>query len=324
MHHPSAIKATDNDRRDEHAGILARFRVRFARNDLPWRAIATFLTPALIFYFAFTVYPIIKTFHNSLLHIRPRGVDEFVGFRNFATLAADPTFWKSVGNTALWTALGPVLDVATGLLLALCLYAGVPLKRFFRVAWFTPALISYVVVAILWSWIYNYDWGVPNQLLRMLGLPDWQRQWLGDPSNATLSLIVVSSWKWAGFNMIVCLAAMHGIPSEVVEAAELDNCGWFKKLYFVIIPMIRPTIVGLYVLDIVGKMMVFELPWIMTGGGPLWSTETVSTYLYKRAFRWNTFDLGYPSAIAVVWFGAMLAIILVFMVFFRRRDKLEY
>jgi raffinose/stachyose/melibiose transport system permease protein len=322
MHRPPAINIIDH--RHRIAAEFARFLVRFNREQLPWRAIVAFLAPALIFYFTFTVYPVIKTFHNSLLQIRPRGPEEFVGFRNFAMLAADPTFWKSAGNTAIWTALGPVLDVTTGLLLALCLFAGVPLKRFFRIAWFTPALLSYVVVAILWSWIYNYDWGVPNQLLRAVGLPGWQRQWLGDPSLATLSLIVVSSWKWAGFNMIVCLAAMHGLPSEVLEAAELDNCGWFKKLYFVIIPMIRPTIVGLYALDLVGKMMVFDLPWIMTGGGPLWSTETVSTYLYKRAFRWNTFDLGYPSTIAVVWFAVILATIVLFTVLFRRREKLEY
>jgi multiple sugar transport system permease protein/raffinose/stachyose/melibiose transport system permease protein len=323
MHRAPKIQV-GGESHEASAGILARLRAHFARQDLPWLAIVVFLAPALIFYVAFTIYPIFKTFHNSVLHIRPRGAEEFVGFRNFAVLTADPVFWKSVGNTTIWTALGPVLDVVTGLFLALCLYAGVPLKRFFRVAWFTPALISYVVVAILWNWIYNYDWGVPNELLRTLGFSSWRRQWLGDPSSATLSLIVVSSWKWAGFNMIVCLAALHGLPAEILQAAELDNCGWFKKLYFIIIPMIGPTLVGLYILDLVGKMMVFDLPWIMTGGGPLWSTETVSTYLYKRAFRWNTFDLGYPSTIAVVWFAVILATTLVFVKLFRRRHKLEY
>jgi multiple sugar transport system permease protein/raffinose/stachyose/melibiose transport system permease protein len=304
--------------------IFARLRSAFSRDEVPWIAVAAFLAPALIFYFAFTVYPIIRTFHNSLLLIRPRGTDEFVGLHNFATLAADPRFWTAVGNTAIWAIVAPALDVSIGLTLALCLYVGVPLSRFLRVAWFTPTLISYVVIAILWSWIYNYDWGIPNQLLRALGLPGWQRQWLGDPASATLSLIVVSAWKWAGMNMIVCLAALHGLPSEVLEASELDNCGWFQKIYFIVLPMIAPTIVGLFILDIVGKMMVFDLPWIMTGGGPLWSTETVSTYLYKRAFRWNTFDLGYPSAIAVVWFALILITTVGFRLLFRRRDKLEY
>ena len=92
----------------------------------------------------------------------------------------------------------------------------------------------------------------------------------------------------------------------MLGAAELDNCGWFAKLVYIIIPMLRPTLVNLLVLSFIGKMMMFDLVWIMTGGGPLWSTETVSTYVYKRAFDWNTFDLGYPSAIAVLWFFMIL------------------
>jgi ABC-type sugar transport system permease subunit len=323
MDRPSTLKAAEGPGLTGGGG-LARLCARFSRHEVPWIAVAMFLSPALIFYLAFTVYPIIRTFHNSLLFIRPRGMEEFVGLHNFVTLAGDRRFWTSVSNTAIWAVFAPILDVTIGLFLALCLYAGVPFSRFLRIAWFTPTLISYVVIGILWSWIYNYDWGVPNQILRTFGAPGWQRQWLGDPDSATLSLILVSSWKWAGFNMIVCLAALHGLPSEVLEASELDNCGWYKKIYFIVLPMIAPTIVGLFILDIVGKMMVFDLPWIMTGGGPLWSTETVSTYLYKRAFRWNTFDLGYPSAIAVVWFALILITTLAFKVLFRRRDKLEY
>jgi len=173
------------------------------------------------------------------------------------------------------------------------LYAGVPFARFFRIAWFTPVLISYVVVGILWVWIYNYDWGVANALLIWLGLPGLVHSWLGDPNTALWAIILTHAWKWAGFNMIVCLAALHSLPSEVLEAAELDNCGWLKKLIFIIIPMLRPTLAGLFILALIGKMKVFDLVWIMTSGGPLWSTETVSTYVYKRAFGWNTFDLGY-------------------------------
>src|SRR5256885_7996807 len=138
-------------------------------------------------------------------------------------------------------------------------------------------LISYVVVAIMWTWIYNYDWGLVNNGLRAVGLPGWQRSWLGEPSTALSALIFVDVWKWAGFNMIVCLAALHSLPSEVLEASELDNCGWFAKLWFIIIPMVRSTLVGLLVLGFIGKMKVFDLVWITTRGGPLWSTETVST-----------------------------------------------
>lgn len=284
-----------------------------------------FLTPALLIYAAFTAYPVVRTFYNSLHLIRPRGQSEFVGLANYVELlTSDAIFWKAVANTMTWAGVAPLIDVAAGLLLALCLYARVPLARFFRVAWFTPVLISYVVVAILWMWIYNYDWGIANALLRAVGLGSLAHSWLGDPNTALWALIFAHAWKWAGFNMVVCLAALHAVPSEVVEAAELDNCGWFKKLWFILIPMIRPTLINLLILAFIGKMKVFDLVWIMTQGGPLWSTETVSTYVYKRAFQWNTFDLGYPSAIASVWFVVVLAFVLGLSLLFRQRDKLEY
>lgn len=307
--------------------LLLRWRTGLPRDptQASWRVLMLFLTPALLIYAAFTAYPVVRTFYNSLHLIRPRGQNEFVGFANYVELlTSDAIFWKAVANTMTWAGVAPLIDVATGLLLALCLYARVPLARFFRVAWFTPVLISYVVVAILWMWIYNYDWGIANALLRAVGLGSLAHSWLGDPNTALWALIFAHAWKWAGFNMVVCLAALHAVPSEVVEAAELDNCGWFKKLWFILIPMIRPTLINLLILAFIGKMKVFDLVWIMTQGGPLWSTETVSTYVYKRAFQWNTFDLGYPSAIASVWFVVVLAFVLGLSLLFRQRDKLEY
>ena len=145
--------------------------------------------------------------------------------------------------------------------------------RFFRIAWFTPVLMSYVVVGIVWVWMYNYDWGAVNALLRWLGLGSLVQAWIGDPKIALPSLIFVTTWMWAGFNMVVLLAALHSLPSEVIEAAELDNCGWGAKLWHIIIPLVRPTLLNLLVLSFIGKMKIFDLVWITTQGGPLWSTE---------------------------------------------------
>ena len=290
----------------------------------PWYVLITFLAPALLVYAAFTAYPVARTFYNSFLNVQDLSSTEFVGLANYIELASDTTFWMAVSNTMIWSLVAPALDVTTGLLLALCLYAGVPFARFFRVAWFTPVLLSYVVVAIMWMWIYNYDWGVLNIVLRALGLDALTASWIGDPDLALGSLIVTHSWKWAGFNMVVCLAALHSLPREVIEAAELDACGWWRKLIYIIIPMLRPTLLNLLVLAFIGKMKVFDLVWIMTQGGPLWATETVSTYVYKRAFNWNTFDLGYPSAIAVVWFIVVLVFVAGLMWLFRQRERLEY
>jgi ABC-type sugar transport system permease subunit len=239
-------------------------------------------------------------------------------------LAQDEIFWRSVRNTITWASISPLAEVSAALILALALYAKVPGARFFRVAWFTPVLMSYIVVGILWVWIYNFDWGPVNAALRAIGLAGWAKAWLGNPNTALPSLIAVTTWMWIGFNMVVLLAALHSLPKEVIEAAELDNCGWAQKFVYVILPLIWPTVLNLIVLSFIGKMKIFDLVWITTRGGPLWSTETVSTYVYKRAFEWSTFDLGYPSTIATVWFVIVLTTVLTLTLALRQRSKLEY
>jgi len=306
--------------------LKAKVFSRNSRRDLarPMGAIVSFLLPSLTVYAAFTAYPVLRTLYNSLHHVLPGRPNVFIGSENYIQLFNDDFFWQAVRNTLVWACTAPLLEQVLAILLALALYAKIPGARFFRIVWFAPVLMSFVVVGIIWMWIFNFDWGAVNLILRSLGLEHWVRSWLGDPSTALPSLIFVTTWMWTGFNMVVLLAALHSLPSEVLEAAELDNCSWMKKLWFVIIPLIRPTILNLVVLSFVGKMKVFDLVWIMTKGGPLWSTETVSTYVYKRAFEWSTFDLGYPCAIASVWFIIVLAGVLLLTFLFRQRGKLEY
>ena len=290
-----------------------------------WSSIFTFLTPALAMYLLLTMYPMAKTFYNSLHAKSTQHTRQFVGLDNFRTaLTRDRVFWISVRNTAIFSVAGTIADVFGGLLLALWLFGRIPFARFWRVVWFTPVLISYVVVGVIWTWIYDYDWGVVNTLLRGIGLGSMARAWLGDPSTALWAVMVTHAWKWAGFNMIVLLAALYSLPADVLSAAELDACGWLAKVRYVILPIIWPVLLSLVILSFVGKMMVFDVVWIMTRGGPLWSTETVSTYVYKRAFDWNTFDLGYPSAIAVLWFVMILAFVVLMTVLMRRRDRIEF
>ena len=301
-----------------------RTPLRSARHA-SWPTVALFLGPGLALYLAFVIHPAALTFHDSFYTIRLPHGQEFQGLANFRQiLGEDAVFWKAARNTAIFSIFGTVADVAGGLLLALLLYAGVPLSRFYRVVWFTPVLMSYVVVGIIWVWIYDYDWGVVNLVLRAVGLGALERSWLGDPDTALWAVLVTHLWKWLGFNMIICLAALHALPKDVLGAAELDNCGWWAKLTRIIIPMLRPTLVNLLVLSLIGKMMVFDLVWIMTGGGPLWSSETVSTYVYKRAFAWNTFDLGYPSAVAVLWFLMILVFVALAATLLRQRDRMEF
>jgi ABC-type sugar transport system permease subunit len=300
-------------------------RGRLPAQSPAWIPIVIFIAPALIIYADFTLFPVLKTIYNSLHVMKPHNAVEFVGLGNYrALLTHDDVFWKAVKNTAIVALFGTVFDVAYGLLLALLLFAKIPLARFWKIVWFSPVLISYVVVGIIWVWIYDYDWGFVNTGLRLVGLGSLEHAWLGDPHTALWAVLATQVWKWAGFNMIVFLAALYALPEDVLGAAELDHCGWLAKLFYIILPMLRPTVVSLLVLSFVGKMMVFDVVWIMTRGGPLWSTETVSTYVYKRAFDWNTFDLGYPSAIAVLWFAMILAFVALLISLLRQRDKMEY
>ncbi len=308
---------------DDHA--LRNKRSSGAESSPAWIPILMFLAPALIIYAGFTLFPVLKTIYNSAHVMKPHNVVEFVGLGNYRVLLAhDEVFRKAVANTAIFSVFGTICDVGCGLLLALCLFARVPLARFWKIVWFSPVLISYVVVGIIWVWIYDTDWGIVNIVLRGLGLGSLAHSWLGDPHTALWAVLLTQIWKWAGFNMIVFLAALYALPSDVLGAAELDHCGWLAKLYYIIIPMLRPTVVSLLVLSFVGKMMIFDVVWIMTRGGPLWSTETVSTYVYKRAFDWNTFDLGYPSAVAVLWFAMILVFVALITSLLRQRDRMEY
>jgi ABC-type sugar transport system permease subunit len=296
-----------------------------------WRpegvAVVLFLGPAMVLFLVFVLYPVVLTFYNSFHTLRADlgFKTEFVGLANFTEiLQEDEVFRRAVVNTLVWGVAGAVLEISFGLVLAACLYFRVPFHRLFRTLWFTPVLMSYPVVGIIWLWYFNYDWGVINSLLRMVGLGSLAQAWLSNPATALPSLIVVTTWMWTGFNMVVLLAALHAIPQEYVDAARVEGATPLQIVLRVLVPLARPTIVNLLILSFIGKMKQFGLVWVMTRGGPLWATETVATYVVKRAFHWRTFDLGYPSAIAVIWFLIVLALSLLLTRMLQRRVLVQY
>jgi multiple sugar transport system permease protein/raffinose/stachyose/melibiose transport system permease protein len=286
-----------------------------------------FLAPTLVLYLAFIIYPVVRTIYNSfnVLHMERGMAQEFVGLRHYTELlTTDKTFQLAVQHSLVWAFVSPVLEISLAFLLALTLYSGVPLGRFFRMAWFSPMLLSYVVVGIVWRWIYNYDWGIANALLRSMGLNALATNWLGNLTTVLPALILVSTWMFTGFNMVVLLAALHSIPPELIEAARIDGAGGLRVVVRIILPLLRDTVASLAILCFIGKMKIFDLVWVMTKGGPMWGSETVATYVIKRAFHWNTLDLGYPSAVAVLWFVVIFACSLLWFRLLRRRVTLEY
>jgi ABC-type sugar transport system permease subunit len=307
--------------------VRARVTARRPRPRRPWGAIAVFVGPTLALYLAFTIYPVLVTFYNSFHTLRMDlgMLYDFVGLQHFQEiLTSDEVFWKAARNSLTWALVAPVIDIPLALALALTLHARVPFAKFFRTVWFTPVLMSYPVVGVIWLWVYNYDWGMANLALRAVGLGRYAEAWLASPATALPALILVTTWMFAGFNMVVLLAAIHAIPRDYLEAARVDGATGWGRLCYVMVPLLRPTIVNLAILDFIGKMKQFALVWVMTRGGPMWGTETVATYVVKRAFEWKTLDLGYPSAIAVLWFVIIFGLSCAFTRVLQRREALEF
>lgn len=306
---------------------MVRENVRAPRPRRPWGSIAMFLCPALFFYFAFIIYPVLVTFFNSF-HILRQDLGltyEFVGLQHFTEiLGGDEVFWRAARNSLTWAVVAPIVDIPLALALAFVLHSKVPFAKFFRTVWFTPLLMSYPVVGVIWLWVYNYDWGMANLVLRMIGLGAYAEAWLANPVTALPALILVTTWMFTGFHMVILLTAMHTIPQEYLEAAWVDGAGPWHRTFHIIIPLLRPIIVNLIILDFIGKMKQFALVWIMTRGGPMRGTETVATYVIKRAFEWKTLDLGYPSAIAVIWFVIIFGLSVGLMRFLQRKEALEF
>ena len=272
----------------------------------PWGAIVMFIAPAMIYYTIFVLYPLLATFYYSMSTIAPSGgklVTTFVGFQNYIDLLQDEIFFRAAGNTLLWGAVGPAIEMLAAIVLAMVVYFRTPLHRFFRVAWFTPILVSGVIVGLVFRWVFNFDWGILNVGLRAVGLDELALNWLGRRDSPIWVVIFVHFWATFGYSFILMLAGLSAISNELLEAAYIDGASRLKAIWYVLLPLLRPTAITVLILSFLGKMHAFHVVWVLTNGGPLHFSETVATYVQKRAFGWSSFDLGYPSAISVVWFG---------------------
>ncbi len=275
-------------------------------NPRRWGTILLFIAPAMIFYTIFVLYPLLATFYYSMSNIAPVGgklVTTFVGLLNYRELFDDQIFFLAARNTLLWGIVGPLLEMLVATSLSMAVYFQVPFHRFYRVAWFTPILVSGVIVGLVFRWIFNYDWGILNVGLRAIGLEEFALNWLGRRDTPIWVVIFVHFWATFGFSFVLLLAGLSAIPGELVEAAYIDGASKYQAVWHILLPLLRPTALTVLILSFMGKMHAFHVVWVLTNGGPLHFSETIATYVQKRAFGWSSFDLGYPSAISVVWFG---------------------
>lgn len=273
----------------------------------PTRAISPylFLTPALAVFGLAVLLPMVLTIGYSFTVWNGFGPMTFVGLDNYATAVGDPTFRDSFIHVVQYIVATLFLEVLVGLGLAGLVHLR-PGRLWFRVAIFTPVMLPMVVVAILWSFVYNPDFGLVNAGLAAVGLEGLQRIWLGDPSTALLAVSLVSGWVFAGFYMMIFYAAFRQIPSEAVEAARLDGAGEWALFTRIKVPMIRRVVWVTVLLCVTGGFQGFDLFFVLTNGGPYGATEIPTTYLVKTVFRNG--DVGYGSAMAVILTAIVLGV----------------
>ncbi|BCJ64091.1 carbohydrate ABC transporter permease [Polymorphospora rubra] len=294
------------------------------RNLSRYRAALLFVGPSVVLLTVFVVAPILVAAVASLTDLDLRGLRdlssvEFIGLDNYRRLFTDSLFGTAALNTVLYVVLGVPLIVVFAMGIALLLNFGTSrLYSGLRAAYFLPAITNIVAVAVVWGYLYNTDSGLLNYLLSIGGVEPVP--WLDQPFVAKLSLILVGVWKGAGFNMIIFLAALQGIPKDYYEAAELDGAGAWHKLTKITIPLLRYATFFVTVTTTIAWIQFFEEPFVMTDGGPLDGTISVALFIYQNGF--NLSDFGYASAASVLLF---LSVLLVTAVQFRlRRADVEY
>jgi len=282
-------------------------------NDHP----VLFVLPALGLMLVVAVYPLITTFWLSLRDEFPIfHLSCFVGLSHYVTLWNDPRFWQSLANTAYFTAVSVSAEVALGLGVALLLHQVFPARGLIRGLVLMPWFIPTVVAARLWEWIYHPHFGVLNALLLQGGLITTGLNWLGQPTLALHAAVVADVWKTMPFAVLLILAGLQTVPGDLYRAARVDGATAAQTFWHITLPWLVPA-VGITVLfRTLDALRVFDVVYVLTGGGPANTTETLSIYTYRLSFQ--TLEFGYGAALAVVTFIIILVVSL-FLQFLLRR-----
>ncbi|MGE5528437.1 MAG: carbohydrate ABC transporter permease [Patescibacteria group bacterium] len=222
----------------------------------------------------------------------------YVGGRNYVELFRDPLFTRSMLNTVYYTAVSVPVGTFASLLIALAMNQKVKGILAYRTAFFAPVVTSVTAIALVWSWIYSPDFGLLNYVLGWFGVrgPDW----LSSTVWAMPAVIITSIWWGLGYDMVIFLAGLQGIPDIYYEAAKIDGAGAFRQFTHVTLPLITPSIFFVLVMSLIGSLQVFEQTYIMTKGGPAYATTTIFYYLYLNGFKY--FKMGYASAMSYILF----------------------
>jgi ABC-type sugar transport system permease subunit len=283
-----------------------------------WNALYGYLfaVPALLFLLVFIAYPLMESIRMSLFRWDGLTPPDFRGLSNYQFLFLEDTvFWRSVGNTLLYSALSVTGIVGIGFLLAIAIERRVGGWPAYKIIWFLPVILSQTVVSILWAKFYDPTGGLINDFLALIGVGNNAIEWLGNPDLVMYSATFVSVWQYAGYSMILLLAAMEGVPVSVHDAATIDGVGPVRRVVSITFPMIRPVFSVVVMLILINSLKTFDTIYVLTGGGPGDASTVLSIHLYKNAFQFYSF--GYASTIATVMFIILFTVGLVYQRFLR-------
>jgi multiple sugar transport system permease protein len=269
---------------------------------------------------AFSVLPLFYIGYLSLVNLKTgQLVGGFVGLENYhfvlETPATSTVFW----NTFYFSTLSVVLSLFIGVVIALLMDSKLPFSKLLIAAVILPWAIPEVVNALVWKWVFDYNWGALNALLKALGIIDTYQSWFSDGTTAMHCLIFAYSWKIVPFVVIINFAALRAIPSELVESAQIDGAGWFALLWHVRLPLILPALAVALLFCVIFSMRAFDLVYLLTKGGPGEATSVLSYYTYATTFEFG--DIGAGSAISVMLAGATLVATAVYWHLLQRLER---
>ncbi|MEH6840059.1 sugar ABC transporter permease [Priestia megaterium] len=280
-----------------------------AKNRIKWRenvVAYTFLGPALLLLLLFLIIPAIMSVYYAFTdyYLLTPDTRKFVGLDNFINLFKDPIFLKSLANTLKFVVWVIPLQIGAALGLALLLNKQRKANTFFKVAYFSPVVMSLVVISVLWLYLLNPNEGIINNVLTYFGVS--AQPFLTSPKQAMFTIVFVSAWQGAGFQMLIFLAGLQNIPGDVYEAAQLDGMNKWQRFIYITLPLLKPTSIFIFITTLIGAFKLLVQPMVMTQGGPVNSTMTVVYYIYQTGFTDRM--VGYASSIALL-FGTIIGLV---------------
>ncbi|UNZ49839.1 carbohydrate ABC transporter permease [Agrobacterium tumefaciens] len=263
-----------------------------------------FVIPALVVISAVIVFPWVFTLWMSAHRWTLGQEQSFIGFENYIRLASDIRFWESLWHTLIYTVLSVVAPLFLGTLAALVFDAQFPLRGFLRGVFVMPMMATPVAIALVWTMMFHPQLGVLNYLLSLIGIGPLE--WIYNQSTVIPSLVLVETWQWTPLVMLIVLGGLAAVPREPYESAEIDGANAWQKFRYLTMPMIAPFLMIAVIIRSIDAVKSFDIIYAMTQGGPGTASETINIYLYNTAFAY--YDIGYGSAMAVVFFIIIVAL----------------